>query len=53
MGAICNRGAVIFSRCSFFLSIFYLFLFFSSRNLSGRRLAVYYTFTHDVALVRI
>ena len=40
---------IIFSSCSFFLSIF----FFSSPNLSGRRLDVYHTSTHGVALVRI
>jgi len=37
-------------------SIFVLFLllsFFSSPNLSGRRLDVYHTSTHGVALVRI
>ena len=34
---------------SFFLSIF----FYSSPNLSGRRLDVYHTSTHGVALVRI
>jgi len=33
--------------CGFFL------LFYSSPNLSGRRLDVYHTCTHDVALVRI
>jgi len=37
----------IFSSCFFFLS------FFSSPNLSGRRLDVYHTFAHGVALVRI
>jgi len=35
-----------------FLS-FYLSIFFSSPNLSGRRLDVYHTSTHGVALVRI
>ena len=38
----------IFSSCSFFPSSF-----FSSPNLSGRRLDVYHTSTHGVALVRI
>jgi len=37
---------------SFFLS-FFLSIFFSSPNLSGRRLDVYHTSTHGVALVRI
>jgi len=32
---------------------FFLSFFFSSPNLSGRRLDVYHTSTHDVALVRI
>ena len=41
--------AIIFLPCGFFfLSIF----FFSSPNLSGRRLGVYHTSTHGVALVR-
>jgi len=29
------------------------FFFFSSPNLSGRRMDVYYTSTHDVVLVQI
>ena len=37
----------IFSSCFFFL------LFFCSPNLSGRRLDVYHTLAHGVALVRI
>jgi len=41
---------IIFSSCFFF---FLLLLFFSSPNLSGRRLDVYHTLAHDVALVRI
>ena len=40
---------IIFLPCSFFPSIF----FYSSPNLSGRRLDVYHTSTHGVALVRI
>ena len=40
----------IFSSCSFFPSSS---SFFSSPNLSGRRLDVYHTSTHGVALVRI
>jgi len=35
------------------VSIFYLSIFFSSPNLSGRTLYVYHTSTHGVALVRI
>jgi len=38
---------IIFLLCGFFL------LLFSSPNLSGRRVDVYHTSTHDVALVRI
>jgi len=40
---------IIFLPCCFFRS----FYFFSSPNLSGRRLDVYHTSTHGVALVRI
>jgi len=43
---------IIFLPCDFYLSSFF-FSFFSSPNLSGRRLDVYHTFTHGVALVRI
>jgi len=42
---------IIFSSC-FFLLLFLSF-FLSSPNLSGRRLDVYYTLAHGVALVRI
>jgi len=41
---------IIFLPCDFCL---YSFLLFSSPNLSGRRLDVYHTSTHGVALVRI
>jgi len=51
MVALCNRETIY---------IFILFLlllcsssFFSSPNLSGRRLNVYHTLAHSVALVRI
>jgi len=47
MVALCNRADHY---------IFILFLsssFFSSPNLSGRRLDVYHTLAHGVALVRI
>ena len=50
MVALCNRADHIYFHhvvCSFF------FLFFSSPNLSGRRLDVCHTSTHGVALVRI
>jgi len=52
MAALCNRVAIIFLPCSFFLSIF-LLSFFSSPNLSGHRLDVYHTLSDGVALVRI
>ena len=42
--------AIIFLPCGFIPSFFFLF---SSPNLSGRRLDVYHTSTHGVALVRI
>ena len=52
MAALWNRQAIIFLPCGYYLSIF-LSIFFSSPNLSGRRLYVYHTSTHGVALVRI
>jgi len=45
--------AIIFLPCGFYLSFFLLLSFFSSPNLSGRRLDVYHTSTPGVALVRI
>ena len=42
---------IIFLSCGFYLSFFFFF-FFSSPNLSVRRLDVYHTSTHGVALVR-
>jgi len=54
MAALCNRGHYIFAL--WFLSIYLSILFYlllSSLNLSGRRLDVYHTSTHRVALVRI
>jgi len=49
--------AAVRSKCGYYIFVlrFLLsfFFFFSSRNLSGRRLDVYHTSTHDVALVRI
>jgi len=50
MAALCNRADHYIFIMWFLSSIFYLF---SSPNLSGRRLDVYHTSTHDVALVRI
>ena len=50
MVALCNRADHYILPCYvYLLSIF----FFSSPNLSGRRLDVYHTLTHGVALVRI
>ena len=49
--ALCNRADhYIFAL---WLLSFYLSFFISSPNLSGRRLDVYHTSTHGVALVRI
>jgi len=48
--------AALRSRCGhyiFILFLFSFFLLFSSPNLSGRRLDVYHTSTHGVALLRI
>jgi len=50
MVTLCNR-ADYYIFALWFLSSF--FLFFSSPNLSGRRLDVYHTSTHGVALVQI
>ena len=44
---------IIFSSCFFFILLLLLLSFFSSPNLSGRRLDVYHTLAHGVALVRI
>jgi len=44
---------IIFSSCFFLSSSSSSFFFFSSPNLSGRRLDVYHTLAHGVALVRI
>jgi len=43
------------SRCGHYIFVRFLsfFLLFSSPNLSGRRVDVYHTSSHDVALVRI
>jgi len=46
--------AALRSRCGHYIFPYgFFFLSFSSRNLSGRRLDVYRTSTHGVALVRI
>jgi len=39
--------------CPVVSSIFFFYLLFSSPNLSRRRLDVYHTSTHDMALARI
>ena len=53
MATLCNRGAIIFLPCAFFLSSIYLLSFFSSPNLRGQSLDVYHTSTHGAAVVRI
>ena len=45
--------AALRSRCGHYIFVLLLLSFFSSPNLSGRRLDVYHTSTHGVALVRI
>jgi len=52
MAALCNRaGHYIFAL--WFLLLLSFFFFFSSPNLSRRRLDVWHTSTHGVALMRI
>jgi len=52
MAALWNRaGHYIFML--WFLSISSIFFFFTSPNLSGRRLDAYHTSTHGVALVMV
>ena len=51
MAAHSNGQAIIFLSCGFYLLSSSIYLFFlSSPNLSGRRLDVYHTSTHGVAL---
>jgi len=50
IAALRSRCGHYFLPCGFFLSSIF---FYSSPNLSGRRLDVYLTSTHGVALVRI
>jgi len=52
MTALWNREAIIFLSYGFFFFLSSIF-FFSSPILSRRRLDVYHTSTHGVALVRI
>jgi len=42
---------IVFVPCDFYLS--FSSIFFSSPNLSGRRLDIYHTSTHSVALVQM
>ena len=51
MVALCNRAD--HNIFMLLLLLLLLLLFFSSPNLSGRRLDVYHTLAHGVALVRI
>ena len=54
MVALCNRADhYIFMLWFVVVLLLLLLLFFSSPNLSRRRLDVYHTSTHGVALVRI
>jgi len=54
MVALCNRADhYIFILFLLLSSSSFFFFFFSSPNLSGRKLDVYRTLAHDVALVRI
>jgi len=48
-----SNGRPLFLPCSFFYLLPSSIFFLSSPNLSGRRLDVYHTSTHGVALVRI
>ena len=52
MVALCNRADHYIFALWFLISSVFFFLF-SSPNLSGRRLDVYHTSTHGMALVRI
>jgi len=53
MVALCNRADHNIFRLFLLSSSSFFFFFFSSPNLSGRRLDVYHTLAHGVALVRI
>ena len=54
MVALCNRADhYIFILFLLLSSSFFFLSFFCSPNLSGRRLDVYHTLAHGVALVRI
>jgi len=65
MAALCNRTGqylfalwfvmvAVWNRADHYIfALWLLSIFFSSPNLSGRRLDVYHASTHGVALVRI
>jgi len=53
MVALCNIGRRPLYFCPVVSIFIFSSFFFSSPNLSGRRLDVYHTSTHGVALVRI
>ena len=53
MVALCNRADHIYFHPVSFFFLLSSSSFFSSPNLSGRRLDVYHTLAHGVALVRI
>ena len=53
MVALCNRADHYIFALLFLFIYLLSSIFFSSPNLSGRRLDVYHTLTHGVALVRI
>jgi len=50
---LCYIMVALWNRADHYIFILFLLSFFSSANLSGRRLDVYHTSTHSVALVRI
>jgi len=41
----------LYNRCGHYIFVLFLSFFCSSPNLSGRRLDIYHTSTHDVVLV--
>jgi len=45
--------AALRSRCGHYIFVLWFLLLFSSPNLSGRRLDIYHTSAHGVALVRL
>ena len=56
VASVCLIMAALLNGCGHYIFILWFLLlsfFFSSPNLSGRRVDVYHTSTHGVALVRI